>query len=229
MSSSDDLVTRQVRRWELARRLRERFARDAQEAHGRQDLLTVSRERGSGGTLIGLMVAKELDWEFYDRKLIDQIAEQISAHPRDIEAHDEQAPRSIHNFILNLLERGRPTETQYLRGLVRTLRRLRRQGNAVVMGRGANLVIPDALSIRVVAPLEKRIERIAELEDLPLDEARQVVMKADRERRQFVRAYFKADAADPLLYDLTINTSATNLEHAAALVITALRNRQETS
>lgn len=229
MSLSNHLVSRQVRRWELAQRLRERFTRDEQEAHGRRDIITISRQRGSGGTIIGKMVAKQLDWHFYDRELIDQVAKHMNTDPREIEAHDEQAPRSVQTFILQLLEKGHPSETQYLRGLLEVLRQIRTSGNAVIMGRGANLVIPHALCIRVVAPLEKRLKRIADLDQMTPVQARREVLTVDRERTQFVRAYFKADSTDPCLYDLVINTAATNLEHAADLVITALRNRQQIS
>ena len=83
--------------------------------------------------------------------------------------------------------------------------------------------------MRVVAPLEVRLERVAELEDMPLTDARKQVLSDDRDRTEFIRAHFGVDPTDPHYYDLTVNTGAMNLEHAAQLVICALRNRQGTS
>lgn len=227
MPTSDELVARQMRRWELDRRLSERFERDEAAAATRHDIITVSRERGSGGTLIGMMVAKTLDWEFWDREVINSMAAQLGLDPKALEAHDERPPNFLQNMMLQLLEGNRPTAGQYLRALVRVLRQIRARGNAVVMGRAGHLIIPDALRIRVVAPMDVRIERVAELEDMPLAEARHAVLSADRERQEFIRAHFGTDPCDPTQFDLTINTGAMNLEHAAQLVIYALHTRRD--
>jgi cytidylate kinase len=216
-----------MRRWELDQRLQERFARDEAAAGGRREVITISRERGSGGTLIGMMVAKQLDWEFYDRELINSVAEQIGTEPEVVAAHDERAPNFMQNLLLQLLEGQRPTETQYLRSLVRILRSIRARGHAVIMGRGAHLVLPDALRARIVAPMDIRLERIAELEDMPLAEARKEILSADRDRQQFVKGHFGVDAGDPYYYDLILNTATMSLEHAAHLVIAAAEARRE--
>ena len=226
MPLSDQLTSRQMRRWELDQRLQERFDRDAAAALVRRDVVTISRERGSGGTLIGMMVAKQLDWEFYDHELINRVAQQIGTEPEAIEEHDERASGFMHNLLFQLLEGRRATEIQYLRSLVRILRTIRARGEAVIMGRGAHLVLPDALRVRIVAPLETRIERIADLEDLTLAEARKEILSADRDRGDFVRVHFGVDAADPYYYDLIINTATTSLEHAAGLVLCALETRR---
>lgn len=225
MPLSDQLIARQMRRWELDQRLHNRFAQDEEQAHVRRDVITISRERGSGGTIIGMMVAKELDWDFYDRELINSVAQQIGTEPEAVQAHDERAPNFMHNLPFQLLEGKRPTETQYLRSLVRILRSIRTRGRAVIMGRGAHLVLPDALRVRIVAPVEVRIERIADLEDMSLAEARKEVLSADHDRQQFIRAHFGVDALDPCYYDLTLNTAATSLEHAARVILCALATR----
>ena len=229
MRATGNLISRQMRRWELDRNLEERFERDEAAAKVRSNVITISRERGSGGTLVGMMVAKELDWEFYDRALINQVAEQMGLDPAHLIAHDERSPSFMQNVMLQLLEGKRPTSGQYVRTLIRILRKIRTRGNAVIMGRGAHLVLPDALRVRVVAPLEVRLERVAELEDMPLADARKQVLSDDRERAEFVHAHFGVDPTDPYFYDLILNTGAMNLEHAAHLVICALRNRQGTS
>ena len=100
MRLPEELVTRQMRRWELDRVLRERFERDETAAHLRRDIITISRERGSGGTLVGKLVAKELDWEFYDRELIHQIAEHLGTDPQHLEVHDERAPHFMQDLLL---------------------------------------------------------------------------------------------------------------------------------
>ena len=226
MAMQDELIARQMRRWELDQRLHHRFARDEAAAHGRRDVLTVSRERGSGGTIVGMMVAKELGWDFYDREIIDGVAQRTGAEPEAIAAHDERATTFMHQVLIQLLEGKHPTEAQYLRSLVRVMRSLRARGNAVIMGRGGHIVLPDSLRVRVVAPLDLRVERVAELESLSLDEARHEILSADRDRRHFLKSAFGVDADDPTYFDLVLNTGAMSLEHAAHLVHCAVETRR---
>jgi cytidylate kinase len=226
MVMQDELIARQMRRWELDQRLQERFARDEAAAHVRRDVLTISRERGSGGTTVGMMVAKELGWEYYDRELIDRVAQRVGSTPEEIEAHDERAPGVMHQMLLQLLEGKHPTGAQYLRSLVRLLRSLRDRGNAVIMGRGGHLILSHSLRVRVVAPLELRVERVAELESLSPEEARHAILSADRDRRHFLKSAFGIDADDPTYFDLVLNTETMSLEHAAHLVHCALETRR---
>lgn len=225
MRIQDDLVARQLKRWQMDRKLRERFERDEEEALRCKNVITMSREHGSGGTIVGMLVAKRLNWNFYDRELIDHVAAHMGAKTEHVEYHDEQPPRFMHNLLMQLLEGKRPTEGQYLRALIRILRRIRNEGNAVVMGRGGSLVIPDSLRVRIVAPEDIRVERKAELENLTLNQARREVASIDRQRTSFVTGHFGINSSDPQFYDLTVNTANTSLEHAADIVIAALSTR----
>jgi len=229
MSAADELISRQMRRSDVLRHLQEHYPRDKPASGGPGMVITISRERGSGGTAVGKKVAEILGWDFYDRELINHVAEHMGAPPQVIESHDERSHGFLHNLLLQLLEGHRPTETQYLRALIRILRSIRRRGRAVVMGRGAHLVLPDALRVRIVAPTEVRIERLAAQENLPLAEARRQLLTADRDRAQFVSAHFGVDPADPYYFDLTINTAAVSVEQAAHLIVCALRDRQGTA
>lgn len=229
MQAADELVSRQMRRRELERYLQEHDPREEPASQAPGSVITISRERGSGGTAVGKMVAETLGWDFYDRELINHVADHMGAPVEHIESHDERSPGFLQNLLLQLLEGRRPTETQYLRALIRILRSIRARGRAVIMGRGAHLVLPDALRVRIVAPTQIRIERLAAEENLTLAEARQQLLAADRDRAQFVSAYFGVDPADPCYFDLTINTAGVSLSQAAHLIVCALRDRQESA
>lgn len=223
---AERLLSRQLRRSELVERLRESAGLQETGALAPREVITISRQRGSGGTLIGKQIAERLGWDFYDRELIDSVAEHIGTEPESLESHDERPPNLVHELVRQLLEGNRPTETQYLRSLVRILRLIRARGHAVIMGRGAHLVLPDALRVRIVAPLEVRIERLAEAEDLPLAEARRVVLASDRDRGQFIQAHFGVDGADPCYYDLVLNTAALSQEQVVRVVLCAVEARK---
>ena len=99
------------------------------------------------------------------------------------------------------------------------------QGGAVILGRGGQVALrdmPDVLHVRVVAPLEIRIRRVQESEGLTADEARAQVSMSDQASAGYVKQYYNADPADPLLYDLVINTSKITPVVATDLVIQAM-------
>ena len=54
-------------------------------------MITVSREVGSGGRSIGKELAKRLGWDYYDKELVKQVAEQTGFSPDFIEERGEFA------------------------------------------------------------------------------------------------------------------------------------------
>jgi cytidylate kinase len=197
-----------------------------QAKHG-ASVITVSRQLGSGGTNVAHLVAQALDYHFYDKEVVNEVAEIFGADPAQIASLDEQHPDVWGNLVLQLLEGKRPTEASYLRALVKVLRKIAKQGDAVILGRAATCVLPESFRVRVIAPEPIRIARMAELEGIDERASRRMIQESDRARARFIRTFFGCDPSNPLSYDLTINTEVCTLEHAANLVITGFRDRQE--
>lgn len=87
----------------------------------------------------------------------------------------------------------------------------------VVLRNAANV-----LHVRLVAPLALRVRRVQQTEGLTEDAARKRVTERDRASRDYVRRFYNADAADPLLYDLVLTMHRLAPTTAAELIITAL-------
>jgi cytidylate kinase len=227
MSEHEELVGKQMRRWELSKQLRQRFLRDEQQPRSTPCVITISRQWGSGGTNIASLVAQKLGFELYDKEIINQVAERLGADPRHIEHHDERGPDLVGGIILQLLEGKRPTEATYLRTLVKVMRQIAKQGHAVIVGRGGSYILPESYRVRIVAPENIRVARISELHNMNEKAARRAIIETDRQRTNFVRAHFGCDIDNPLDYDLVINTEHCSIEHAAQLIIEGFRARQE--
>ena len=56
-----------------------------------KSIITISREFGSGGRTIGRLVAEQLGYQFYDRELVNQVAERSGFSPEFIEESGEYA------------------------------------------------------------------------------------------------------------------------------------------
>jgi cytidylate kinase len=106
-----------------------------------------------------------------------------------------------------------------------------KHGQAVIVGRGANFILPpdEKFSVRVVAPLEVRIQNVTGWHNVSIEKAKQRVIQRESKRRAFIRQSFNADISDPNNYDLIINTNRMGIESAVEAVIgpvmTALGNK----
>ena len=49
-----------------------------------KNIITISREFGSGGRSIGKQVAEKLGYAFYDRELVDEVAKRSGFAPENI-------------------------------------------------------------------------------------------------------------------------------------------------
>jgi len=78
------------------------------------------------------------------------------------------------------------------------------------------------LHVRLVAPLDERIERICRDDHKSPAEARRFCLDEEQARTRYVKTYFRADINDALLYHLIINTSRVGCENAARLIGDAL-------
>jgi cytidylate kinase len=99
-----------------------------------------------------------------------------------------------------------------------------RHGRAVIVGRGANFILPPEkrFSVRIVAPQAWRINNVAKEFGLSPEDAKRRVMRTESDRRAFIRKYFNADIADPTNYDLVINTATLNVDDAVKVISSVL-------
>jgi cytidylate kinase len=119
-----------------------------------------------------------------------------------------------------------PSSWSLFQTVSETILRLAKEGNVVLVGRGANLVtahLNDVLHVRLIAPLEKRIETVAELYQLNHSEAAAFLRKNDRARARYVERYFQKRIDDPKQYHLTINTGLIGYEAAARMIVDAVQ------
>jgi cytidylate kinase len=111
--------------------------------------------------------------------------------------------------------------------LIETLLSLAARGRSVIVGRGSPFVLPTAttLRVRLIAPLEDRIEVVCHEQSLRRSEAARFVQIADRERAHFARLHFQRDSSDPQHYDLVLNTSQFPIDECATLIVDALQTK----
>ncbi len=215
--SLEELVDRQVRRWELEQR--------STASPPRPPCVALSRLPGSGGAELGQLVANKLDYGFFSIEIVDQIARAQGIQQSLVAGVDEHVRSVIERHVVDAFRSRAFTESEYLRHVVRAVSMLSQRGLAVILGRGAPFILSQeqALRVLVVAPTSMRVERRAKERALEQEQAVELVAREDAERRAFLRHHFGVTPDDPALYDLVVNTGTLGMDVAAALVVDALR------
>jgi cytidylate kinase len=206
-----------------------------------QPSITISRETGAGAVTIANMLVNHLNraekhsseaapWTVFDNNLARQV---LLDHklPLNLEKFIVEDARLPIDGIVEELLGLHPTSWTFVQQTTRTILRLASLGRVILVGRAAEVVtkrLPYVFHIRLVAPVEKRVQHVAEYYGLTVPDAAKRVREEDQARRLFLRRYFDADIDDPLLYDLVINTGRLGFTRATELIArAAMRNHEE--
>jgi len=182
--------------------------------------ITITREYGAGGGEAAKRLAEALGWEVFDRELLHQAAQIEHMPDAELDRLDEKAVSMADRFRLH------PPHQKYLHGLTEAARQAAERGNVVLVGRGARHLLgemPDVFHLRLVAPRDWRVERMAKLESWSLDQARARCLEVDRTRELFTRYFFGEAAVQPAQYDLVVNSARVSLEEVSCMVAAIVR------
>ncbi len=208
-------------------------------------VITISREYGSRGNEVARLVCDRLGYRYFDKDLMAQVGAQMGLAPDKIadlpedeqqhhaRSHVERLFATIPTLSGDLAGWGFAArvevEEQMERMSIQTVESLIRaaheQDKVVVVGRGGQVVLrdmPDVLHVRVIAPIELRIQRMQQSEGVTADAVRELMQRRDQAAADYVKSFYDVDWADPLLYDMVINTSKVTPAAAAELIIKAL-------
>ncbi|HAX93758.1 MAG TPA: cytidylate kinase [Bacteroidales bacterium] len=192
-------------------------------------VITIGRQLGSGGRIIGEKLASRLGIAFYDKELIQLASQESGLGKEFFEQADEKKLYSVFGGLFGL--RGtiaeEPFSTYYLNNETLfkiqsdVIRKLADKESCLFVGRCADYVLtghPRILNVFVCADIADRVHRIAEQQKLTPDKARDFIEKADKKRAAYYN-YFSSKhwgAADT--YHLCVNSSWLGLDETVEMI-----------
>lgn len=217
------IVAELLDRESIADLIERRLARD--DAY--KPVITVSREPGSGGRPIAEMLAKKMGFKFYDENLIESVAKRLKIEPSVLEKIDEKSRSNIVDLVQNMLNPDYVSDETFFRNLCQLILKVAKKGGAVIVGRGANFVVPQAYSLRVrfVAPYRLRVARAVEYEHVDRDKAREIIRKVTADRENYVKQYFGKNIARAKYYDAVINTTFYSIQQAVDIILNLYKQK----
>jgi hypothetical protein len=163
----DHLIDRHIALLDIRRKLDEESRAGEKTASSLEQgpWLTISKELGSDGGEIGRQVAKHLGWHVFDREILEAIAGTTDTRERLLSRLDERAVGRLDEFFANVLMPKVPSQSAFLNEMMQVIWLLGRDGQAVLLGRGANWILEAryGLRVRLTAPVGERIDRVARL------------------------------------------------------------------
>lgn len=210
-NSIENFIAEQLARWQETKAKRDKNL----EAH--KPVITISSEPGSGGeSQLAPGLARKLEFDLFTRSQIKEISESAHITVKIFDSIGKDRLADVTDYISTVIMDRHLWPGLYLEHLMKFLGVIGKHGNAVVVGHGVNFIIPPAerLSVRVVAPLDIRVQNTARTFKMQPDDARRRVLNRESERRAFIRKSFNANASDPNNYDLIVNTHGMNIESA---------------
>ena len=183
-------------------------------------IIAIEREYGCGGGAIADKIAETLGWKIWDRLLTEEIAKlanvDCSAVERRGEKLDSRFYRLAKIFWRGSHERSIPLDDDkffdadcLVSMMERIAAKIAKEGNAVVVGRGAPYFLQDrtdTFRVFLYAPREEKIRRLI-ASGQRMEDAEEMVDTIDSERVAFCRHYFSSDWPKRSLYHMMINTN----------------------
>src|SRR5262249_28873931 len=142
----------------------------------------------------------------------------------EFQALADPAPSTHKDWFLPLREEYYAPQEAYLDHLAKLIEAIGHAGESVIVGRGAGFILPrsETLSVRVIAPLKYRAQRLAERLHVSTRTARRAARDLDHRPQRFARTMYRVNAADPHNYDLVLDSASLGAAICAELIVRAV-------
>lgn len=190
------------------------------------NIITISREFGSGGRELGKRLADLLGYDYYDREIVTAIASQKNLNENYVEKALENplwqsVPLTFRHSFAGL-GRMQEMQTELLLAQTRVIEGIAKVGrNCVIVGRNADVLLAEEKPFRifVCADMERKIrrcmERASEGENLSRRAIEQNIRQIDKSRARTRELLGGNRWGSSAAYHLTINTTDWDIKELA--------------
>jgi cytidylate kinase len=196
----------------------------ATQARKASYVVTVSRGFGSLGKRIAQALADRLEVRCCDRSILEGVAQRAHVDIKLVERLDENLEHANSTPWKEFFKGKSFYKERYLHYLVKVVMNISKKGG-VIVGRGAHLILGPgrAFRVRVIGSLDVCARRVAERDQIGLNEARERVTTINRQRADYLEKLYGEGINDCSDYDLVLNTDRFNEEQAVSLILHSMQ------
>ncbi len=194
-------------------------------------VITIGREFGSGGKYIGEELSKRLQIKFYDKELLNLVAEKENVDIKLLERTDESnkgnfwytmamasfsSTDSVNSFS------GLPMNERLFLKETKVIQELAKKESCVIIGRCSNIILKDEPNVKNIfvyaSDMDFKIKRKIEFAGMSTKEASKAILKKDKEREAYYNYFTNEKWGAKEGYDLLVDTSKIGVENAIDLI-----------
>ena len=191
-------------------------------------IITISREFGSGGRFIGEEVAKKLGIAYYDKNIINEIAEKSGLSPEYIQENAELSPkRGLFAYAFAGRDiTGKSVEDMVYEAQRKVILDLAEKESCVIIGRNADYILKDrddVLNVFIHGNMPEKTQRIIRLYNV--DEKKAVKMMADTDKRRMTNYNFYTEHkwGKASNYTLCLNSSQLGYDRCEKIIMECIK------
>lgn len=187
-------------------------------------IITISRELGSGGKYIGELVAKKLNIPFYDKEIMEKVAEETGFVDQFVERISEYAP-SKNIFAYAFV--GRSASGESIEDYINNIQRkiildLAEKSSCVIVGRSADYILKDkydTLNVFICGDIEEKKKRLSSLRGITEEEAEKLMKETDKKRSINYKYYTGQTWGNIKNYTMVLNSTKIGVEKCADIIV----------
>lgn len=198
----------------------------------KKNIITISRQFGSGGRTVGHLIAEKLGIPFYDKELVEHVALESGFAPKFVEEHGEHAPgKSLLSYAF--APQGVPgvmnglSTADFLWNIqCSAILQLAEQGPCVIVGRNADYILKDrddVFHVYTYADMDFRADRIVRLYGESEKSPQARLQEKDKRRKLNYQHYTGRTWGAAENYDVCLNTGLIGVENAADIIVNILK------
>ncbi len=196
----------------------------------KKKIITIERQYGSGGSIIGKLAAEKLGINCYNRQILNMTAERCGIAAEYLESAEENVPTS---FLYSLLLSANPTRTMEdnlpLSDKVflmesRIINEIaEKEQSFVLVGRCGSYILEDkgCFNVYIYSDFNKRMDRAIKEYGIDSSKAETTMKKADKRRETFFNVNTGRQWQDKDQYELCLNSAELGDELCAELIVKA--------
>ncbi len=198
-------------------------------------VITISRQLGSGGSVVGQKLAKQLNIFFADREIISKAAQMLSVLEEDIESRDEKTLSFWQSFLFTTAfapetfiapQTVLPTDRELFDAQAGVIEHIAKERSAVIVGRCGFHILREhsnCVSIFLHANSAFRSEQIQDQYSVSKDYADKMIAQSDKERAIYCKTFTNTEWTDARNYDLSVDTGKIGIDKTVELILNFMK------
>ena len=192
---------------------------EVENQNGRNIVITIAREYGSGGRYIGKLVAEKLGIKLYDKEFVKKVAEETGLSEEFIKNNEQKrdALADLNNgyyFGLNNADELFLKESEIIKNTAE-------KESCVIVGRCADFILndrKDVTKVFIYSDMENKVKRATEFYGLDKAKAEKEITRINKLRANHYKHYTEKEWNNPNNYDFCINSDTLGVEKSADLI-----------